>query len=157
VKNLLAIISLGLCAAVSSPAHGQYSSAPRIIQIPQNEQTQHAYPLRVAPRRAAAPGDAGDLAPAAALHPDVVAPRRPRFERRRAFAPSPLPEPSSSGPKRAVLTAPSLPVEGPSPVRPLPRRRDIGKGVAAESRAASEIPQTAGSAPREDTAGPIQK
>jgi hypothetical protein len=109
------------------------------------------------PRQAAALGGAGDHAPAAALRPDVVAPRRPSSERRRAFAPSLLPEPSLSGPKRAVLTAPSLPVEGPSPARPLPRWRDIDKGVAAESRAASEIPQTTGRAPREDDAGSIQK
>jgi hypothetical protein len=79
--------------------HGQYSSAPRIIQIPQHEQPQRARLPQFAPRQAAALGGAGDHAPAAALRPDVVAPRLCTF----IVAGAVFERPEAHGADRAVL------------------------------------------------------
>jgi hypothetical protein len=87
------------------------------------------------------------------LRHKATAPRQPRFERRRAFALSP-PEPS--GPKRTVLSAPPLPVGGPSPIRPLPRWRDSDK-IAPDNHTTGAAAPAADSPPGGETVVPVQK
>lgn len=87
-----------------------YTAGLRIIHVPQ--------------RGGAMPNGAHGAAPSYSEEVDVDVPPSPKA--RRHATPQPrrvLPPPGTS--KRTVLTAPDALHDGPSPVRPLPRWRDI--------------------------------
>lgn len=135
-----------------------YTRGPRIIQVPQpgerarasvserddvdirnNEDDDEATPP---PRRHVAP-------------PPVRA--TPRWAPRREASPPPKPVrrvdlpkfrdepiPQPPGPRRAVLSAPPPPAEGPTPIRPLPKfgaKAEVNKADAGEKFAAPRVPE----------------
>lgn len=70
---------------------------------------------------------------------------------RSSHAPAQQPAPQPPGPRRAVLSAPPPPMEGPSPIKPTPKfgaRADAAKaGAAGDSFAAAGAPQINESSP----------
>ncbi len=118
----------------------RYDSGPRIVTVPQDYD--RAFPddddeLLPAPRQ---------RVPRARAQPPQ-SPQPPQGYDRGATAPPP------PAPRRAVLSPPAYRSDGPSPIKPLPRRREIDKFMPPQPEPhpqmdASEIaPEAAASAP----------
>ena len=108
-----------------------YSRVPRIIHVPQaDDREEEAAPpprRRVAPAprmqeprlqesRPQEPRPQESHLQEPRVQDDIPRPRAPRWQLR-----SDAPPPPPQGPRRAILSAPPLPAEGPTPIRPTPR------------------------------------
>ncbi|MBV9556024.1 MAG: hypothetical protein JO254_02990, partial [Pseudolabrys sp.] len=84
--------------------------------------------------------------PARPVKPDPMPPRRRPFSSNEPRNAEPVVPVEPALPKRTVLSAPPLPVEGPSPIRPLPRWRETNDTRPVEP--ASPAPAADGADPK---------
>jgi hypothetical protein len=149
-----------------------YWRGPRIIHVPQagdRHEDDYDHAVKRAARRApvASIGDDDDdepappprrrVAPVARQQEEASRPRGPRWQLRSDAPPQRstelAPPPAPLGPRRAILSAPPLPPEGPTPLRPTPRfgvkadasekfaaPRDAKAGLAQPYRPPSDLP-----------------
>lgn len=154
--------------ADASDAVPSYMRGPRIIHVPQSGERNERLDSRASvndrddpdvhdhdDEEVAAPPPRRRMAPPPVRTTPRWGPRReaspPARPVRRVdlpkFRDEPIPQPP--GPRRAVLSAPPPPAEGPTPIRPLPRfgaKAEV-KAEAGEKFAAPRVPEITADAP----------
>jgi hypothetical protein len=139
----------------------EYERGPRIIHVPQpGERASHRAAVRPVSRTTTSHEPDGELdedeireaAPAPPAPPAKKKVRVIPMQQQQASVPAPAPDkaprwkmrnenPPASGPKRAVLSAPPLGAEGPTPIRPTPRFEVDAEGAARFASPIEAAPQ----------------